>query len=123
MGPDRAWWPHLRAALVVAHLTAITLMAMPAPVGGLDRRTWKDPTVQAEFAVWRARLGALGVERTPKAFEDDLFRVAKGLVDVRDEVLAPFQPYYRWCGTWQSWRMFVAPHTHPSRMRVEVYYR
>lgn len=121
--PDRwrAAWPQVRAGLVALHLVAIGLMALPAPVGGLDRRTWRDPTVQAEFAVWRERLGALGVELTPRAFEDALFQGASGLMAAREVALAPFDPYYRTCGTWQSWRMFVAPHTHPGRLVVEVH--
>ena len=35
----------------------------------------------------------------------------------RAKILEPFQPYYRYLGTWQSWRMFVAPHRYPARSR------
>jgi hypothetical protein len=115
-----SWWPHVRAGLVVLHVVAITLVALPAPVGGMDRRLWADPTVQAEFRAWRGRLAAVGLELSAQEFEDRLFDAAAGLMDAREAVIAPFVPYYDHCGTWQSWRMFVAPHTHPSRLVVEV---
>jgi len=106
------------AAGVSAHLVAVTLGAAPSASGGLNRSAWQDPTVQAEFAAWSARLGGWG--GTPAALEQRLWGVAVGWEAGRSWVLAPFQPYYRWCGTWQSWKMFVAPHTHPTQLRIEV---
>lgn len=115
-----AWWPHLRAVLILVHLVAVTALALPAPGGGMDRRTWREPTVQAEFAAWRARLLAFGVVVEPKAFEDALWAGSVALMDARSKVLAPFQPYYDLTGTHQSWRMFVAPHLHPARLHIDV---
>jgi hypothetical protein len=111
---------HARAALIALHLVAITLVALPAPVGATNRATWKEPTVQAELAVWRGRFAALGLDLEPAAFEDALHAWAVDLLEVRTAVLTPFLPYYRYAGTSQSWRMFVAPHTHPARLEVAV---
>lgn len=111
----RRAWPHVRAALVSFHVIAIVLAAIPAPAGGMNRRNWKDPTVQAEFQAWGGRLGV-----DPKSLEDALYRFAKGYMSVRDLWLKPVDPYLELTGTDQPWRMFVAPHRHPSRFRVEV---
>lgn len=108
-------WPQVRAALIALHLVAITLMALPAPVGGMNRKAWAEPTVQAELDAWAARLG---VDRD--TFEDQLWDVASAVMTVRTAALKPFRPYYRLCGTHQSWRMFVAPHVYPSRLQVRV---
>jgi hypothetical protein len=116
----RSAWPHIRAWLVAVHVFAVVAMALPAPGGGMNRSAWKDPTVQDEFEAWRGRLAAMGVETTPEEFEERLWTVAKTFMDGRTALLAPFQPYYRNCGTLQSWRMFVAPHMYPARMWIEV---
>jgi hypothetical protein len=42
-------WPHIRTVLVTLHLIAITLLALPAPEGGMDRQSWQNPTVQEEL--------------------------------------------------------------------------
>ncbi len=116
----KPWIPQLRAIFVLFHLVAVTLMAAPAPAGGMKRAAWKDPTVQAELRAWRDRLSGLGLDRSPEAFEQDLWELAAGFMRVRRQVLRPFRPYYRWCGTWQTWRMFIAPHRFPARLHIEL---
>lgn len=111
----RPWWPHLRAALVSFHLIAIVLSAIPAPAGGMNRRNWKDATVQGELKDWGRRLGV-----DPATLEDSLYAFAKGYMHVRDLWLYPVEPYLDITGTDQPWRMFVAPHRHPARYRVEA---
>jgi hypothetical protein len=111
---------HLRAAFVAFHLVAITLMALPAPGGGMNRGAWKDPTVQDEFAAWAGRLGAIGVRLDSAQLQDHAWTFATGFMGARERVLAPFQLYYRYCGTSQSWRMFIAPHRYPSRLWISV---
>jgi hypothetical protein len=118
--PAQRAWPHLRAAFFLFHVVAVTLLALPAPSGGMDRRTWSDPTVKAEFDAWRGRLAAIGVELDARSFEDQLFASASAFMDLRAQVLAPFKPYHLYFGTWQSWRMFIAPHTHPTRLEIAV---
>lgn len=111
----RPWWPQLRAALVTFHLVAIVLSAIPAPAGGMNRRNWKDATVQDEFKAWGGRLGV-----DPATLEDAIFGFATGYMKVRDAWLTPVDPYLEFTGTDQPWRMFVAPHRHPARYRVET---
>jgi hypothetical protein len=112
---------HLRTAFVLFHVLAVWVMAFPAPSGGMVRSTWKDPTVQAEFEAWRERLAGWGWQTTPEGFEDGLWALASAWMDVRAGLLVPFSPYYDCCGTWQSWRMFVAPHVYPTRLHVDVH--
>ncbi|MEZ4318079.1 MAG: hypothetical protein R3F61_11265 [Myxococcota bacterium] len=113
-------WPHVRAALLAAHLLAIVLMALPSPQGGMNRSAWKDPTVQGELAAWTLRLNAVGIGMQQPEVEELAWNLANAYEDGRGVVLAPFMPYYRYCGTWQSWRMFVAPHRFPGRLTIDV---
>jgi hypothetical protein len=112
---------HLAVLLVGIHLVAITLQALPSPNGGLQRADWAQPTVQGELSAWAGRLQAVGVALTPSDLEEGLFSVAVKYARWHQAVIAPFQPYYRYAGTTQSWRMFVAPHRYPSRMQVRIY--
>ena len=114
------WRAQAGAALVVFHLTATTLMALPSPGSGLRRSAWADPTVQAEFAAWTKRLQALGWSGDQKQFEDHLWTVATSYTEARSSVLDPLRPYYTWSGSWQSWQMFVAPHRYPARLVIQV---
>jgi len=119
--PEGHRWSHMMLMLLVlGHVWLITLQAFPAPGGGMSRRDWKSPTVQGEFSAWTERLNALGWEIEQRALEDGLWTVAKGVMRTRKEALFPFYPYYRNTGTWQSWRMFVAPHRYPSRLHIDV---
>ncbi|TNE91062.1 MAG: hypothetical protein EP330_06320 [Deltaproteobacteria bacterium] len=117
---DLGPWAWARAAFIAFHLTAITLMALPAPGGGMSRTAWKTPTVQAEFRAWTGRVNAMGMDYTPAEFEDTLWDLASGLMKARSKVLAPFGTYYRYTGTAQSWRMFVAPHRFPARLEFRI---
>lgn len=114
----RSWRDHALGFGVAAHLLAITLMALPNPSGALNPAAWRDPTVQAELGRWAGRLAFLGWDRDE--LQANLWTFATGANRVREAVLFPFKPYYRYCGTWQSWKMFVAPHTHPTRLQIEV---
>ena len=114
-------WPHARAALITAHLIAIGVCAFPAPVGGMNRSSWRDPTVRAELDAWRGRLDMVGVHRTAKQFEDELWGAMTSFMAVRGAVVGPFDRYYELTGTWQSWRMFVAPQRYPARLTVDLY--
>lgn len=121
MGTEEGRWaavaPHLRAAFVAFHLVAVGLMALPAPEGGLNRSTWQDPTVKAELSTWRERLAP---GWTQERFEAELYRGASAIMTVRRATLAPFRWYYDLCGTDQTWRMFVAPQTVPSRLEIDL---
>jgi hypothetical protein len=118
--PRSGLWPHIRGVLVAAHVAAVCVAAIPAPVGGLNRKTWKDPTVQAELDVWYERLQSAGLELGREEYEQQLFVVARSWVQGRHRALRFARPYFMYLGTKQSWRMFVAPHTHPSRLNVDI---
>jgi len=120
---DSRWakaWPQVRAVLVLLHVVAVTLMALPAPGGGMNRAAWAEPTVQGEFAAWTERLNGLGIDVTSEQLQDRAWAFAVGFMDLRETVLTPFEPYYEYTGTWQSWRMFVAPHRVPSRLEIDL---
>jgi len=107
------WWPQVRAALVALHLAAITLSALPSPEGGLNRGTWSDPTVQAEFKAWSARFGM-----DKQAFEDQLWVFATGYGRAYKKLLTPVDPYEELVGSEQGWKMFIAPHRFPTRLEI-----
>jgi len=107
-------------ALIVAHIVAISIMAFPSPGGGLNRRDWKQPTVQAEFDAWNERLRAFGWTGTSSELQDELYGIARSYASAHHQLKKPFYRYYECCGTAQSWRMFVAPHMHPSRFQLRI---
>ena len=106
-------WPQVRAVLVAFHLVAITLSALPSPEGGLNRGTWSDPTVQAEFKAWAGRFGM-----DKQAFEDRLWVFASSYGRGYKQLLAPIDPYEELVGSEQSWKMFIAPHRFPTRLEI-----
>lgn len=111
---------HLRALFVLFHLVAITLLALPAPVGGMTKKNFADPQIQQTFESWRGVLGALGWQMTAAEFEDLAWRAGTGMIAGRNVVLTPFRPYARWTGAAQGWRMFGTTNRVPARMRIEV---
>lgn len=112
--------PHALAAFVALHLFAVTFCALPSVGSGMNRSAWAQPTVQGEFAAWTARLNGLGLRITQAELEDRLWAFASRYEAWRDAVMIPLDPYYTYCGTWQSWKMFVAPHRYPARLEIEV---
>lgn len=117
----RPSWVHLRTAFVCLHLVAVTLCAFPSVgAAGLDRSAWKQATVQGEFRAWAARLSALGIPIGAAELEDRGWAFATAFEAGRRWVLWPFRPYYQVCGTYQSWKMFVAPHRFPTRAEIAI---
>jgi hypothetical protein len=114
------FWPQIRAVLLLLHVVAVTLAALPAPEGGMSKVAWKDPTVQGEFDAWFTRITSLGYAGSRQDFESALWSFAVGYSRVRGKVLAPFRPYYDYAGTDQGWRMFVAPHRFPARLTIDI---
>ncbi len=108
-------WRHFRAAFILFHLLAILIAGMPSTESALKRSAWKDPTVQAEFAAWSARLGVPQPE-----LEDQLFVFAQAWAKGRGTLERPFRPYLKLSATDQSWQMFVAPHMFPTRFEIAV---
>lgn len=113
-------WPHLRAVLIALHIFAVTALAFPAPQGGMNKRAWSNPTVQAEFSAWADRLTAAGRPTSTEELEEWLWTFAVGYMQRRRAILDPMMPYYNHCGTYQSWRMFIAPHRNPARLHIDI---
>jgi len=113
-------WPHLRAVLVVLHVSVLTFQALPSVGGGLSRQAWRTPTVQGEFRAWSARLQRLGFDVSLSELEDQMWDFAVAYEQGRRTVLRPFRPDLEYSGTYQSWRMLVAPHRFPGRLHIDV---
>lgn len=107
-------WRHLIAAGVLWHAVAMVVDATPDTSAGLRRAAWKEATVQDEFRAWA---GILGVSEP--VLEDRLWGFAVGWSQVRGALVAPFHRYLGWAHARQSWQMFVAPHTTPSRLQIQ----
>lgn len=105
----------LRALFVAVHVAAIALSAVPSPEGGLSRANWNDPTVQGEMAAWSRVFGM-----KPEPFTDALYGVAVRYQEGLDVILWPVVRWERLTGTGQSWKMFIAAHRFPSRLRIEA---
>ncbi len=101
---------------MLVHLVVIFVVAFPAPVGGLDRTLWKDPTAQQEFASW-----AKFFHVAEPDFEEFLYQAAVKYMNGRDVIMGPFVQYVAWTGCDQPWRMFVGPQRFPSRLQVQVH--
>jgi len=114
LGLRQSLAPHLVAAAVLWHGLAMVFDATPDTSAGLRRQAWKEPTVQAEFASY-AEL--LGVEEP--VLEEQLWAFATGWNTARGTLIAPFRRYLALVHCSQSWQMFVAPHTTPSRLQVQ----
>ena len=114
MGDDTAR-AHLRAVLVAVYVAVVVVSAIPSPEGGMDRRAWDEPAVQAELGVWADRSGV-----TAAVFTERLWSAAQAYQGALDVVLAPVRVVERVTGTSQNWKMFVAPHRFPSRLRIEA---
>ena len=56
-------WAHVRGALVLLHVVAVLVLALPNTGGSVaNRSSWKNPTVQGELRVWASRLSSLGID-------------------------------------------------------------
>lgn len=93
---------------------------MPNPAGFMSRSAWKLPMVQDELVAWAARLTAAGIEHTPASLEEKLWLDFERLTEARKVVLRPLRPYYRWCGTTQSWPLFGIPQRYPSWLHIDI---
>lgn len=121
--PPTGWrgrWPQIRGVLVALHVLAVFMLAFPAPAGVMQRSAWRDPSVQAEFRIWTDRANALGIGVSQQEFEDFIYELATGFMDVRNAAIAPARPYGDYLGVRQDWRMFSAPHRFPTRLHIEI---
>jgi hypothetical protein len=96
------------------HILAVVLQAIPAPMNA-NRQDWKHPGIQVEIANWADRLHV-----PPEELEDTLWTASDRYLRIRNPIQHRFAPYYRFCGTSQGWRMFVAPDLEPTRLEIDV---
>ncbi|MEM0896944.1 MAG: hypothetical protein AAGJ79_08650 [Verrucomicrobiota bacterium] len=115
----KPWWPHLRAALILFHVIAITAGSIPVLVDerAMTKDAWQDPVAQEEFEKWAERLGG---DWTAQEVELIAWSLANGLLDFQSAAKAPFEPYYDYLGTRQRWRMFPAAVKNPKRFRIDI---
>ena len=113
----RSWrsFKRLLPVLIVLHIVAVLLQASPAPMS-MDRASWKQPAVQAELSQWAERLDMPTAE-----LEERLWTLTDRYMRVRQPGQELFSPYYRYCGTAQGWRMFVAPDLEPTLIEIEIF--
>lgn len=105
----------VRAVLVLGHVLAISIAAVPGPDGGMSRDQWRDPAVQAELITWSQRF-----HMTQERFTDLIYPLAETLFSLRIAARKPVGPYLEYTGVEQPWRLFVAPDRVPSRFQLQV---
>lgn len=114
-------WDHVRAALIVAHLGAITVAAVPTPEGSLTESRLRDPQVRDALAPWAELVARLRLADDVDGGYRWLWDAGHRMVQVRRAVMTPISPYLRFTGNAQSWKMFgVAPAQHA---RLEIHGR
>ena len=111
---------HLVALYVLYHLTSMVVGSIPATSGVMRRSYWRDATVQDEFAAWSARLTRVGLTIPPAELQEKAWRLSGWWGRMRERAMTPFGRYQNLTGTYQPWRMFVAPHRYPTRLRIEA---
>ena len=99
MATSFRWREHLLGLFVLYHLGAVLSGSMPSAVGGLSRKTWKNPSVVAELDAWHQTLTGVGLTADRDSFEDGLFWIAVRTVRFRKTLMVPFQLYYTTMGT------------------------
>jgi len=120
-GPrTKTWWPHVRAALVLLHVFAVVVLALPRPGAVTNRRAYRSENAQTEFRQWSARLNGLGFVTSPPELERDVYATALRYASVHRSVTTPMQRYADVAGTRQGWSMFASPQRHPGEVHVDI---
>ncbi|MCO4770460.1 MAG: hypothetical protein KDA24_10565 [Deltaproteobacteria bacterium] len=114
------YWPQLRALLILLHLVAITLMALPAPVGSERADTYEVQEVKDQLEQLSSALERVGISASPAEIAETLISTSGRFLQARRAVLKPFRPYYRWAGTRQGYRMFSGVSHYGNRLHIEI---
>ena len=100
---EKSWWPTARAVLIVLHLLAIFILALPSgsPLGAEEywaasSEVPEQEASESEPGVWNRVLG------------------------MREDIVGPFAYYADVAGTRQGWAMFANPLRKSGRVKVEV---
>jgi hypothetical protein len=108
----------LRAAFVLFHVVAITIMSIPAPVNGMNEKQWSTPAGRRELHGWADVVRSVGLDVTDDAFRQFVWEVGNSWLSFRNDVVAPFRPYLIYTGSRQSWRMFSMVEHEEGRLAV-----
>lgn len=111
----------LRALFVIFHVLAITLLSIPAPVGGMNEDAFKHPATQASFQSYARALRGLGLDVDVAELESMLWTAGTGYMKTRKAIVAPFVPYLETVGARQGWRMFHSVNREPAWLVVEIH--
>jgi hypothetical protein len=112
-------WRDVRAALIAVALVPHLVWALPIQPA-LTEEKLQTPLRQRELAEWSATLGRLGVDLPPDELGDTMITLTGRAAGVHRTLKAPFRPLQRLFGLNQSWPLFGAATTHPTRLTVEV---
>ncbi len=113
-------WPHVRVILILYHVVAVALFALPPPRKMDDRKTWKTERSQRDLKAWARNLSAIGPDISSEQLEEILFSISKKYVLWRKGTADWFTTYVRYTGTRQGWRMFTSPQLRPATLVVEI---
>ena len=75
----------------------------------------------AELKGWSKKLQTIGVNISPLKLRRVGFDFANQYGRVYLNLVAPFRPYYRHCGTDQQWVLFSAPDRFPPRLELDLF--
>jgi len=110
----------LRAVLITLHILAISLLAIPAPVG-LSHAAMQEAGVQESLATARTVAGALGWEVDQAEATALAHDLGSRYLDARHRVLTPVRPYAQYLGVKQGWRMFSQINPAPRRLEIDLF--
>jgi hypothetical protein len=109
----------LRAMLITAHILAVCMLTMPAPVG-ISEAAMQDAEVQGSLATARAVVGAFGWQLSKEEATDLAYGLGTRFMALRSKALTPVRPYAEYLGVKQGWRMFGLINREPARMEAEL---
>ena len=110
----------IRAALIGVVLISQAILAIPA-IQPVTAETLRSPGGRAEMRMWHSFLSKAGLSWTEDEFVEHLDTVTTGAHAMRSAVVKPLHPLGHWLGVHQSWGLFAAPGTYPTRLEVEVH--
>ncbi|NCG18793.1 MAG: hypothetical protein GWP91_07250 [Rhodobacterales bacterium] len=110
----------IRAALIGIVLFSQVILAIPA-IQPVTEQKLRSPGARAEMRMWHRFLTNTGLSWTEDEFVEHLDTVTTGAHSMRSAAVAPLLPMGRWLGVHQSWGLFAAPTTFPTRLEVEIH--
>ncbi|MFO0547597.1 MAG: hypothetical protein U0271_04360 [Polyangiaceae bacterium] len=116
---DKPPWRHVRAALVLFHVSAVLVLSLPGE-SMMNPARWRSENFQSDVSGWNRTLAKLGVHMSDAAFASRLRSTGESYMRARSIVAAPFLPYPDIAGTDQGWTMFSSPQRHPVELHIDV---